>query len=243
MSLYDRIEDVLLSHHDPSSALETLRAAASLVALLRLLRADADRLALVAGNSHRHRNGFDKIVLAAPSGSPLKLVLHVWPDGGLATSDNIHNHRWDFSSVVICGALRLELYEQDAEGENYAVMQYRPVAGVGRFELRRGGTTTVSVRAAVTMTVGSTYSWTRDRLHRAWGIPGQVTATLIVQGPSAQESTTVLVGRDDANRLDGPQSLYRLDVDEVDRTLAALAGEKVQAAWQPDGSRSPVGQP
>jgi hypothetical protein len=242
MSLYDRVEDVLLTHHDPSSALEALRATASLTALLRLLRTDAARLTLVASNSYRHRNGFDKIVLAAPGGSPLKLVLHVWPDGGLTTSDNIHDHRWDFSSVVIRGMLRFELYEQDAEGENYAVMQYRPMAGVGCFELRRDGTTAVSVHAAVTMTVGSTYSWTRDRLHRAWGIPGQVTATLIVQGPPALENTTVLVSRDNAHQLDGPQSLYRLSVDEVDRTLAGLTGENVQAAWRADRSKSPVGR-
>jgi hypothetical protein len=237
-SLYDSVEDVLLSYHNPAFALATLRTTASLTALLGFLREDAARLGVVANHSYRHRNGFDKIVLASPRGSPLKLVLHVWPKGGLETSDNIHNHRWDFSSVVICGALRLELYEQDVRGKSYSVMQYRPTEGVGNFELHLGGIATVSARAAVTMTVGSTYSWARDHLHRAWGMSGQVTATLIVQGPPTREKTTVLVGEDDAHRLDGPQRLYRLGMDEVDSTLATLAGGNIQQAWHLDGSQS-----
>ena len=242
-TLDNGIEDILLSHCDPVSALVSMRSAASLTALLRSLQEDTGRLTAVARQSYRHCNGFDKIVLAAPSGSLLKLVLHVWPKGDLDTSDNIHNHRWDFSSVVICGALRLELYEPDARGQNYSVMRYRPMAGAGHFELSPGGTTTVSVRSAITMTVGSTYSWACDCLHRAWGLPGQVTATLIVQGPPMRNDTVVLLGEDDVRRQGGPQRLYPLAADEVNRTLATLARGNIQTAWQLNGSQLPDRQP
>jgi hypothetical protein len=236
-SMYDRVEDILISHHEPSVALTRLRTTASLTSLLDFLRADAAMLAVVASRSYRHRNGFDKIVLAAPSASPLKLVLHVWPEGGLANSDNIHDHRWDFSSVIICGSLQLEFYEQDAGGKSYSVMRYRPMPEVGSFELRPDGTATVSSCASVTMTEGSTYRWSCDRLHRAWGLPGRVTATLLVQGPPIRENTTVLVCQDDADYLDGPQCLYRLPADEVESRLAALAVGYNQGVWSPD---SPV---
>src|SRR5580658_188365 len=231
-SMYDRVEDILISHHEPSVALTRLRTTASLTSLLDFLRADAAMLAVVASRSYRHRNGFDKIVLAAPSTSLLKLVLHVWSEGGLTNSDNIHDHRWDFSSVIICGALQLEFYEQDAGGKNYSVMRYRPMPEAGSFELRPVGTTTVSSCASVTMTMGSTYRWSCDRLHRAWGLPGLVTATLLVQGPPIREDTTVLVCEDDADHLNGPQSLYRLPVGEVESRLATLAVDHAQEAWR-----------
>lgn len=230
-SLYNRVEDILLSHHEPKVALTRLRATASLTSLLDFLRADDAMLAVVAGRSYRHRNGFDKIVLAAPSASPLKLVLHVWPGGGLTSSDNIHDHRWDFSSVIICGALQLEFYEQDAGGKSYSVMRYRPLAETGSFELRPDGTARVSSCASVTMTKGSTYRWTCDRLHRAWGLPGQVTATLLVQGPPIRDNTMVLVCEDDADHLDGPQCLHRLAASEVESRLAVLAAGHAQEAW------------
>lgn len=227
-SLLERVDDVLISHREPSIALTALCAIAPLSQLLSSFRADASSLAVLASRSYRHRNGFDKIVLAAPSGSPLKLVLHVWLREGLEDSDNIHDHRWDFSSVVVCGALRLEFYDRDTEGRTYSVMQYRPLPGVGKFEFHSHGSTAVSAHASVTMTVGSTYSWACDRLHRAWGLPGQVTATLLVQGPPTRGSTNVLVYGDNGQQLDGPQNLYRLRADEVDRTLAALVRENME---------------
>jgi hypothetical protein len=237
-SLYD-VENILLSHSEPSIALAALRTRASLTSLLNFLRTDSTALDVVASRSYRHRNGFDKIVLAAPEESLLKLVLHVWPKDSLESSDNIHNHRWDFSSVVLCGALQLEFFDRSACGKRYSVMRYQPMSGMGNFQLCPRGAMTVSSHASVTMAMGSTYSWACNRLHRAWGLPGQVTATLIVQGPPTRASTTVLVCQDDAHRLDGPQRLYRLQSDEVSSTLAVLTKDHIQRAWSLDACQNP----
>jgi hypothetical protein len=232
MGALDNVDAALASHAEPAIALATLRSTAPLVSLLSLIRADASRLAALASCSYRHRNGFDKIVLASPAGGPLKLVLHVWPPRGFDLTDHIHDHRWDFASVVLCGALRLELYAPDADGANYSAMRYRSLPGVGNYELHPRGTMAVSAHASVTMMEGSTYSWASGLLHRAWGLPGQVTATLIVQGPPTRNSTNVLIrGQDAQSSPDGQRRLHRLRADQVDRTLAALTGGNVQAAW------------
>lgn len=235
-TLLDHVDSALSSHVEPSIALATLRSTAPLASLLDVIRADNCRLAALANSSYRHHNGFDKIILASPAGSHLKLVLHVWSTNGVDLSDHIHDHRWDFASVVLCGALRLELYAPDAHGGAYSAMRYRPLPGVGDYELQPDGAMSVSPAAMVTMAVGSTYSWASDLLHRAWGLPGLLTATLIVQGPVTRSSTTVLVRSEDAQTLPArPRRLRRLRADQVDRTLAALTDSNVEAAWSMRG--------
>lgn len=239
--LLDAVDAALIAHHEPSIVLATLRATTSLASLLGSIRADASRLKILADRSYRHHNGFDKIVLASPASSPLKLVLHVWPRGGAADANDIHDHRWDFASVVLCGALRVELYEPDVSGRSYSVMRYRPMPGAENYDLQPSGTMAVSAQASVTITVGSAYSWAADLLHRAWGLPGQTTATLIVQGPPTRASTTVLARTPDARRLaDGGRLLHQLRADEVDNTLAALTRGKAHTAWQLPGPQVPA---
>jgi|SRR5277367_514944 len=56
----------------------------------------------------RHPNGFTKItVRETPSGSSERI--HIWVDSGYHDSD-IHQHRADFTSTIITGAMNEELY-------------------------------------------------------------------------------------------------------------------------------------
>lgn len=238
-SALDTVNSALRSSLEPTTVLDALRAAAPLTPLLTLLRRDTARLTALARNSYRHRNGFDKIVLSSPVGSELKLVLHFWPSRGLGQADNIHDHRWDFASVVLCGALCLELYEPDPVGSSYSVMRYRREPGVGAYALQPSGTTTVSPKASVTLFQGSTYSWDAHLLHRAWAVPGQPTATLIVQGPPTRARTTVLATAQELDQLTaGPQRSHRLRADEVDKTLATLVSHNIDSTWALNGHRS-----
>lgn len=233
VALLDQVSTALRSATEPSVALTTLRNTAPLASLLQLIQQDRSSLAELAGCSYRHRNGFDKIVLASAGGAGLKLVLHVWPRQDLPDEDHIHNHRWDFASVVLAGALRLDVYEPDHAGEPYSVMRYRSLPGPGNCELEPDGTMTVSVHASATMAVGSDYTWSADMLHRAYGVPGEMTATLIVQGRARRSDTSVLVP---AQRVGaekpGVQAVRRLRADQLRRTLATLVPDQMQQAWE-----------
>jgi hypothetical protein len=233
VALLDQVNAALRSVNEPSIALTTLRNTAPLAALLELIRRDRSSLAELASCSYRHRNGFDKIVLASAGAAGLKMVLHVWPCQDLPDEDHIHDHRWDFASIVLAGALKLDLYQPDHRGEPHSVMRYRSLPGPGNCELERAGTMAVSLHASVTMTVGSSYTWSADVLHRAYGVPGKLTATLIVQGPARRSNTSVLVPtqRSGAERL-GAQPVRRLRADQLKRTLAALSPEQIQGAWE-----------
>lgn len=236
MALLDRVNATLVSVAKPSDALATLRTTAPLAPLLGLFRQDESRLEALAECSYRHRNGFDKIVLASPAGTALKLVLHVWPSEDRIDDDDIHDHRWDFASVVVSGRLQLEMYQPDVRGDSFSVMSYRSLPGPGNCELEPKGTMTVSPCVSVTLPVGSDYSWSANLLHRAYGLPGHPTATLIVQGPPGRQTTSVLVpaGRVHTHR-NPEQPLMRLRPDQLERTLSILAREEVQAAWELNG--------
>lgn len=228
------IDAILTAQTDPLAALAALRAVVRLDSMLAALRGDSCRMADVTARSYRHDNGFDKIVLAAPVTSPLKLVLHVWhPKTGPAT-DNIHNHRWNFASVVLCGALRLDLYQHDEDGSSHSIMHYSSPAGNEFYQLEPVGDMTVSVHASVTMAGGSTYTWAADLLHRAWGVGEQVTATLIVQGQPTRPTTTVLLRRPQGESpITGAQRITSLAEADIRQTLAMLVQEGTGAAWSP----------
>ncbi len=61
----------------------------------------------IASKSYIHQNGFVKLVYETIEDTVCRL--HVYPLG--ATADkNIHDHRWDFTSITICGALPMSLF-------------------------------------------------------------------------------------------------------------------------------------
>ena len=237
-ALLEKVDDVLATRTRPSEALAILRDTAALPHILELIRADPARLIVAARASYRHRNGFDKIVLAAPPGSQLKLVLHLWRQDEVVGRDHIHNHRWDFASVVLLGALQLELYKRDAEGATYIRMKYRKARSLNdgtRYRLEPCGTMPVSAAASAILTVGSTYTWSARLLHRAWALPGTTTATLIVQGPPVRNRTSVLVDDESQAIVRHESSALRgLHVNDIDQTLAELATSSVATVWRRD---------
>lgn len=237
--LSDEVDAILGREADPSTALEALRHAIPLPEYLDACRTDSRMLADLTARSYRHDNGFDKIVLAQSLTGSLKFVLHVWQPGKERSLDNIHNHRWEFASVVLCGALQLDLYQFDLSGVSYPRVWYLSPEDSEAYQTEPDGDTAVSVRASVTMAAGTTYTWASDLLHRAWGVGSPLTATLIVQGRPARDSTTVLVrqGPVDAS-VSGERHLTRLREEHIAQTLTWLTNNEIESAWRLLRSRS-----
>jgi len=79
----------------------------------------------IASQSYLHRNGFSKITIKNSNGE--KHRLHVYKVGAKAEL-NIHNHRWDFQSTILCGRLPMYLYEV-IEGNTHHLHIYRRIDG------------------------------------------------------------------------------------------------------------------
>ncbi len=190
--------------------------------------ADLRALTLARGEpkagSYVHDNGFRKIVLATGDGEAAKLTIHHWASDGCRPRGNVHNHRWDFVSVIACGRLVSVDWRDDPGGELFKRYRYQS-PGVGTdYALVEDGAARIKAASEIEWPTGSAYFQPHSVLHQAWGDPG--TVTVVAQGPVAQTKTTVLTARELASGAHGTTALTREELhdslDTLSRALAAL---------------------
>lgn len=161
----------------------------------------------IVDRAYCHANGFAKFVLYGPARSPFRLRLHVWTGEDaqqrLQEDQNVHGHRWNFGSAVIAGpGLAVEEFTvSEAGGEPYRSYAYRPRPEA---DSHRGAELAVEgdelepvgwarLRRSLSYTPGTygTYTCHIDTLHTVRPLPGEPTATLVVQGPTLRPHAPV----------------------------------------------------
>lgn len=164
-----------------------------LVSLLDQLLLSRDVRAEVAARSYVHDNGFTKIVLRTRNGAQGALRLHLWETDG-AGPGNVHNHCWDFSSVILAGELAFEEFVVDDDGDVGAQFhEYAPSTDF-EYELRPAHLTRLRMTSSGTWKPGDAYKMKAETLHRTWAhVPG--TVSLVSQGPHHRERADVYVTR------------------------------------------------
>ncbi len=173
-------------------ALEAVADRAHLRDALATIVGDQHLLSAVASKSYLHPNGFEKIPLAYTRTPEYKLVLHVWCGGRDAHEpSDIHNHRWDFSSMVLLGGLQWEQYEISASlGHPMAEYRYQSPEGSGSYSLEHVGSSPLHCVLSAWFSERTTYTFSRDALHRA--DPGtSMSVSLVLQGSPQQSRTRV----------------------------------------------------
>lgn len=152
-----------------------------------------EQSALSAGASLRgvqHPNGFIKIQLF--SRRDLGAVrLHVWPP--LSDEGHLHNHRWDFSSVILSGCLHTEEFVV-ADGTRLVAHRCKSTPTGYSFE-SMGPRNVVSV-AETQVRTGEAYFQDHASFHRARALRDGC-VSLVVCGPAFNDSSTVLVSTND----------------------------------------------
>jgi len=191
-----------------SAGIDGLELAAKIVAnsplelagLLSSCLAEAEIWRQVADSTYCHPNGFIKLVLWDPPDAPFRLRLHIWTASSKQRArqdeQNVHGHRWNFGSAIIAGTgLQVDEFVRcDAGGEVYGSYKYRPSdpAAVARgpeyasepSELELVGKARLERSARYTLAVGDSYSCATDMLHTVRSLSADLTATLVIQGPS-----------------------------------------------------------
>jgi hypothetical protein len=171
------------------------------LALVRAILADDERLTWCAANAYRHHNDFTKVVLGvSPAGR--KLVWHEWWQRAPWVDGDYHNHRWDFVSYVAGGELELTDFEEHPEGP-LAVSRYRydSPGGQREYSLRRVGSARLREVRRMKIAAGEFYYQAHETVHNA-ASRSQGTSTLIVQGEVAATSTDVYLAGAGEERLD-----------------------------------------
>lgn len=103
-----------------------------------------------------------------------EIRLHVW-DSRYAVKDVslLHDHPWDFTSVVVSGQLMNARYVEDPRGDQYeyGTIQCGPGGG------RRSDTKKITLRGVLPDVVlsGEAYTQKADEIHRTYFLDGTVT--------------------------------------------------------------------
>lgn len=171
---------------------------AELAGLIRGLVSDEARLAACATRSYQHPNSFSKIVLLAGRAPSWKLRMHLWWPRQVVpkhAAEHIHNHRWDFASVLLRGSYVAQEFVVDEEKEQdetglYRYEYFSPEGGDAFRLVLRGRAAVRPVLHAI-LPPGTSYVIHHEILHQIVSDPSRLTATLFLQGPALTASTEV----------------------------------------------------
>lgn len=157
--------------------LSAVEVVSSLVRWAQDVGSSPGRLDNLLAESIQHFNGFVKmpVTVSAPAesdheiGQTGKMVVHAWlrrPEH----IEEIHDHRWDFQSLVLTGSVFLTDYavssERTAQSVDVTEYLYGPVGNLECYQMvRTGPARLVPVREAV-LTKGSYHANRHDVIHR-----------------------------------------------------------------------------
>jgi len=161
------------------------------------LLASRDRLADIAERSLWHPNGFAKIVLL--SHSSYKLRLHVWENAASESTvvkGHVHNHGWDFSTILLAGGYRHQEFRPAADGDKFFAYKYRSDVEPGAYSLVPAGNQILRCVFDAYLSQGSRFTISSEVLHRVVPDARQPTVSLVLQGPPQPSSDDVFAPRE-----------------------------------------------
>jgi len=166
-------------------------------AMLAEVLTNETRLREVASRSAWHPNGFAKIVLLSqPS---YKLRLHVWRNAMSSPThagENIHNHRWDFSTVLLAGGYRHQEFRPAATGQKFLAYTYGEAGILSEDALAPMGAQTLRCVFDAHLGPGSGYTISSEVLHRVIPDLSEPAVSLVLEGPHQPASVQVFAAED-----------------------------------------------
>lgn len=195
--------DVVVDKSDTASfdatvlVLRGLAAPTELRNMLEQIIDDDDQLAEIADRSYYHANNFLKLVLMAGDTNPWKLRLHVWhpqPDVTEEATEDVHSHRWDFTTTLLAGeycAREFRAVEGEGDADDYQHLKYLPVGADQSFTLEHQGSARLLNVFEAVLPAGTVYHIDHSVLHSISRSGGGGAASLVLQRPAVTEFTNV----------------------------------------------------
>ncbi|GLW89799.1 hypothetical protein [Actinokineospora globicatena] len=170
--------------------------------------ADERLLAVCADRSQWHPLGFVKVLVM--SNAAFQIRMNYWPSP-VGEREDVHDHRFDFVSTVVHGALVAEQYELAADGELFDRYTDRlPGSAEEPYLLDRADQARVRKATALRVHRGGAYATSGRVLHRVIPI-GAPVVTLFVKFACYRADTTVLITPGAAIRARQPRRYTRSD--------------------------------
>ena len=159
-----------------------------LIQLLTAILADPQTLAEISTRSYQHGNGFLKVVLLDRG---YKLRLHIW-FAGQSCEENIHDHRWSFSSLILAGALTSEIWKDDLQGQQFQEYEYHAASKTHAPFKTDVGVQQLTLDHVQVNTAGQSYVMPKGKLHRIINHGHQMVATMMCSAPTEQGTTRLI---------------------------------------------------
>ncbi|MFE5915130.1 hypothetical protein ACFQ6B_39470 [Streptomyces wedmorensis] len=175
------------------SVVRRLAEPSELRSLIGQIIADDEALADIAARSYYHANNFLKLVLLAGDKNPWRLRLHVWhprPDASGTITEDIHSHRWDFTTALVVG----EYFAQEFKigpGTEYHHFKYLPIGQGKTFSLEAQGKEQLCPVFEALLPAGTVYHIDHRVLHCISRSAGKAAASLVLQQPAVEDHTNV----------------------------------------------------
>lgn len=163
-----------------------------MVDIIKEILSSESRLDEVARNSYSHPNGFDKLVIVTGDQGKYKLRCHIWwPEESFTHREDIHNHRWNFATRLIRGTYLLEFYNELSGDPTHFVYRYQSPEENETFDMSILGERKLALSFRTKVQAGSGYSQSYDLLHRVTKADNKLVVTLLLQGKTVCDHTTV----------------------------------------------------
>ncbi len=187
-----QLDQFFAVHQDANTALSDWLAShfsnTQMIELLEAILKDTSSLKQICQRSYQHGNGFLKVVLLDRG---YKLRLHIW-FAGQSCEENIHDHRWSFSSLVLSGALVSEIWLDEQTGHCFEEYQYHAATKQqAPFKISTGAKF-LKLDHVQTNTAGDSYVMPKGKLHRIINPGHQLVATIMCSAPTEQGTTRLI---------------------------------------------------
>ncbi|MFE7275919.1 hypothetical protein [Streptomyces sp. NPDC057623] len=175
------------------SVVRNLAEPKELRSLIGQIISDEAALADIAARSYYHANNFLKLVLLAGDKKPWRLRLHMWhpqPNASGTITEDIHSHRWDFTTALVVG----EYFAQEFKigpGTEYHHFKYLPIGQGKTFSLEAQGKEQLASVFEALLPAGTVYHIDHEVLHCISRSAGKAAASLVLQQPAVEDFTNV----------------------------------------------------
>ena len=187
-----QLDQFFAVHQDANTALSDWLAShfsnTQMIELLEAILTDTSSLKQICQRSYQHGNGFLKVVLLDRG---YKLRLHIW-FAGQSCEENIHDHRWSFSSLILAGSLKSEIWKDHAEGQVFQEYEYHAATAERSALKTEMGCQPLQLDHVQLNTVGDHYVMPKGKLHRIINPGHQLVATIMCSAPTEQGTTRLI---------------------------------------------------
>lgn len=173
---------------------------------------DKKQLTLVARKSYFHSNGFIKITLIESGLFGQKMRLHIWPQNIEHTGNNIHNHAWDYSSIVCVGELRMDTFQETVSSNS--LYNKIKVGDISNMSINDYGEVFLEKTNSTLLRKHNTYSLSNDKIHKV--TTDRYTATLVLQSNHLQNFSYIYLNK---GEMYNPYCVTRLTPDLLESFL------------------------